>query len=57
MADLLCRHLGWKLGGSDSCSAGTTAVLCWLDQTAGIRTNDIVMNDGSGLSRGNPDRQ
>jgi serine-type D-Ala-D-Ala carboxypeptidase/endopeptidase (penicillin-binding protein 4) len=53
MADLLCRHLGWKLGAGDSYSAGTTHVLDWLDHTAGIRTNGMVMNDGSGLSRGN----
>ena len=53
MADLLCRHLGWKLGGSDSYSAGTTQVLGWLDHVAGLRTNGMVMNDGSGLSRGN----
>jgi hypothetical protein len=53
MADLLCRHLGWKLGGGDSYSAGATQVLRWLDHVAGIRTNGMVMNDGSGLSRGN----
>ena len=53
MADLLCRHLGWKLGGSDSYSAGTAQTLRWLNDTAGISTNGIVMNDGSGLSRGN----
>jgi D-alanyl-D-alanine carboxypeptidase len=53
MADLLCRHLGWKLGGSDSYAAGTAKVLHWLDASAGIRTNGMVMNDGSGLSRAN----
>ena len=53
MADLLCRHLGWKLGGEDSYSAGTPQVLDWLGHVAGIRTNGMVMNDGSGLSRGN----
>ena len=51
MADLLCRHLGWKLGAEDSYSAGAPKVLDWLDHMAGIRTNGIVMNDGSGLSR------
>jgi D-alanyl-D-alanine carboxypeptidase/D-alanyl-D-alanine-endopeptidase (penicillin-binding protein 4) len=53
LADLLCRHLEWKLGAGDSYSAGTTQVLDWLDHTAGIRTNGMVINDGSGLSRGN----
>ena len=53
MADLLCRHLGWKLAGEDSYAAGTTLVLGWLDHAAGVSTNGIVMNDGSGLSRRN----
>jgi hypothetical protein len=53
MADLLCRHLGWKLGGGDSYAAGTTQVLRWLDHAAGIGTNGMVMNDGSGLSHDN----
>jgi len=53
MADLLCRHLGWKLGAGDSYAAGATEVLGWLDHAAGLRTNGMVMNDGSGLSRGN----
>ena len=53
MADLLCRHLGWKLSANDSYSAGTMQVLGWLSQMAGLRTNGMVMNDGSGLSRGN----
>ncbi len=53
MADLLCRHLGWKLGAGDSYSAGTAQVLRWLEATAGIRTDGMVMNDGSGLSHGN----
>ena len=53
MADLLCRHLGWKLGAGDSYAAGTTEVLGWLGHVAGLRTNGLVMNDGSGLSRGN----
>ena len=53
MADLLCRHLGWKLGAEDSYSAGTTRVLGWLSQVPGLSTNGMVMNDGSGLSRGN----
>ncbi|PYJ00340.1 MAG: hypothetical protein DME25_20985 [Verrucomicrobia bacterium] len=53
MADGLCRHLGWKLGGSDSYSAGATQVLRWIASATGISTNGMVMNDGSGLSHGN----
>lgn len=53
MADLLCRHLGWKLGSDDSYAAGTVQVLTWLSQMPGLHTNGMVMNDGSGLSRGN----
>ena len=53
MADLLCRHLGWKLAGSDTYAAGTAQILRWLNDVAGISTNTIVMNDGSGLSRAN----
>ena len=53
MADLLCRHLGWKFGGSDSYSAGAAQILRWLNDAAGLSTNGMVMNDGSGLSRGN----
>jgi len=52
MADLL-RHLGWKLGAEDSYLAGTTQVLGWLSRVPGLSTNDMVMNDGSGLSRAN----
>jgi D-alanyl-D-alanine carboxypeptidase len=53
MADGLLRHLGWKLGGVDSFAAGAARVLPWLRNTAGLTTNGIVMNDGSGLSHGN----
>jgi D-alanyl-D-alanine carboxypeptidase len=53
MADLLCRHLGWKLGAGDSYTEGTTQVLGWLGHVPGLSTNGMVMNDGSGLSRGN----
>jgi D-alanyl-D-alanine carboxypeptidase len=53
MADALCRHLGYKLGGVDSFAAGATQVLRWMNNTAGVSTNVIVMNDGSGLSHGN----
>jgi D-alanyl-D-alanine carboxypeptidase len=53
MADALCRHLGWKLTGTDSFAAGATQVVRWLYSPAGLSTNGIVMNDGSGLSHGN----
>ena len=50
MADGLCRHLGYKLGGTDSFAAGALQVLRWMNNSAGVPTNGIVMNDGSGLS-------
>ena len=53
MADGLCRHLGWKLSGTDSYTAGAGQVVPWLKNAAGLSTNGIVMNDGSGLSHGN----
>ncbi len=53
MADGLCRHLGWKLGGTDSYGAGALQVLRWINSSTGISTNSMVMNDGSGLSHGN----
>src|SRR5205085_12327876 len=53
MADGLCRHLGWKLGTGDSYSAGAKQVLPWVNNSTGISTNAMVMNDGSGLSHGN----
>ena len=53
MADVILRHIGWKLGSGDSYSAGAALVVPWLKNTAGISTNGIIMNDGSGLSHGN----
>lgn len=53
MADALLRHVGWKLTGTDSFAAGRNQVLPWLRNVAGLTTNGIVMNDGSGLSHGN----
>jgi D-alanyl-D-alanine carboxypeptidase len=53
MADLLCRHLGWKLAREDSYNAGAPLVLQWLGGCAGLNTNGMVLNDGSGLSRRN----
>ncbi len=53
MADVLLRHLGWKFGGTDSYTAGRNQVVPWLRNVAGLNTNGIAMNDGSGLSWNN----
>lgn len=53
MADVLLRHLGWKLGGTDSYTAGRNQVVPWLRAAAGLNTNGIAMYDGSGLSWNN----
>ena len=37
MADALCRHLGYKIGGTDSFAAGALQVLRWMNNTAGVR--------------------
>ncbi len=50
MADLLLRHIGYKLSSSDTFSAGRNKLLGWMKDTAGISTNGIAMFDGSGLS-------
>ena len=52
MADALLRHIGYEVGTGDSFAAGAAKVVPWL-ATAGVTTNGIVMNDGSGLSHGN----
>ncbi len=53
MADELLRHIGFKLSGIDSYSAGANKVLPWLASAAGVATAGIVMQDGSGLSHNN----
>jgi D-alanyl-D-alanine carboxypeptidase len=53
MADALLRHIGWKLTGTDSYTAGRNQVVPWLRNVAGLTTNGIAMNDGSGLSWNN----
>ena len=53
MTDVLLRHIGWKLTGTDSYTAGRNQVIPWLRNGAGLNTNGIVMNDGSGLSHNN----
>jgi D-alanyl-D-alanine carboxypeptidase len=51
-ADLLVRHIGWKIEGESSTAAGTRAVLEWLAST-GVPSEGIVFHDGSGLSHDN----
>ncbi|MDB6025544.1 MAG: penicillin binding protein [Verrucomicrobiales bacterium] len=51
-ADLLLKHIGWKLAGTNSYEAGAMIVTNWL-QSIGFETSHIVMGDGSGLSHGN----
>lgn len=53
MADELLRHIGYKLAGTDSYTAGANKVVPWLGNPAGVTTNGIVMEDGSGLSHNN----
>lgn len=51
MADGLLRHVGFRIRGEDSYSAGAIAVSGWLSATAKVNTNAQVIMDGSGLSR------
>lgn len=51
-ADILIRHIGWRVAGTSSTTAGTGAVIDWL-ASAGIPTEGITLNDGSGLSYSN----
>ncbi|EEF60355.1 D-alanyl-D-alanine carboxypeptidase [Pedosphaera parvula] len=53
MADALLRHISYKINGNDSFAAGAAQVLPWLKNVAGVSTNGIAMNDGSGLSHNN----
>lgn len=53
MADLLCRHIGWKLAHQDSYTAGAPLVMRWLRNVAGLNIRGMELNDGSGLSRRN----
>ncbi|MGF1572714.1 MAG: D-alanyl-D-alanine carboxypeptidase/D-alanyl-D-alanine-endopeptidase [Sumerlaeia bacterium] len=50
MADYLMRHIGYQLTGTDTYSAGTAEAISWLQNTVGIDTTGIVLNDGSGLN-------
>ena len=52
LADLLIRHLGWKIVGTSSFAAGAQARMDWL-MTTGIPTTGLVFEDGSGLSHNN----
>jgi len=51
-ADLLVRHIGWRIEGESSTTAGTRAVLDWLAST-GVPSSGVVFHDGSGLSHDN----
>lgn len=51
-ADILVRHIGWRIEGESSTSAGTRAVLDWLAST-GVPHDGVVFHDGSGLSHDN----
>jgi D-alanyl-D-alanine carboxypeptidase len=51
-ADLLLKHIGWKLAGTNSYDAGAMIVTNWL-QSIDLDPGNIVMRDGSGLSHEN----
>jgi hypothetical protein len=51
-ADILVRHIGWRIEGESSTAAGTRAVLDWLAST-GVPHEGVVFHDGSGLSHDN----
>jgi D-alanyl-D-alanine carboxypeptidase len=53
MADELLRHIGYVMSTNDSFAAGRAQVLKFLNSSVGLTTNDMIMNDGSGLSSGN----
>jgi D-alanyl-D-alanine carboxypeptidase len=53
MADVLMRHIGYRLAGTDSLSAGAVRVVEWLGTSAGVSTQGLSVYDGSGLSYGN----
>jgi D-alanyl-D-alanine carboxypeptidase len=51
-ADLLSRHLGWKVEGQSSYAGGGKVMIDWLSSLK-IPTAGIAFNDGSGLSHDN----
>jgi len=51
-ADVLVRHIGWRIEGESSTAAGTRAVLEWLAST-GVPSEGVTFHDGSGLSHDN----
>ncbi|MCC5875832.1 MAG: D-alanyl-D-alanine carboxypeptidase [Candidatus Sumerlaeia bacterium] len=57
MADLMLRHIGWKLDTQspprDWYSVGGSFVLDWLENDLGMDTTGIVIADGSGWSGSN----
>lgn len=53
MADGLLFHLGYRLAGNSNLNAGAAQVMQWMSDVAGLNTEGMFMNDGSGLSRDN----
>lgn len=53
MADILCRHLGYKFKGISSYKAGTQVVLTWAKTKAKIDVSQAKLYDGSGLDTRN----
>ncbi len=51
-ADLLQRHVGWRIEGTSSAAAGKQAIADWLASTS-VPTAGLVFEDGSGLSHNN----
>ncbi|MFC5677285.1 D-alanyl-D-alanine carboxypeptidase/D-alanyl-D-alanine-endopeptidase [Aeromicrobium endophyticum] len=51
-AEVVLRHVARAAGGSADFAGGTAAVVAALED-AGIDTDGLVLNDGSGLSRAN----
>lgn len=51
-ADMLIRHIGWRIEGESSATAGTRAMLEWLAGTS-VPSDGVDFHDGSGLSHDN----
>lgn len=52
MADILARHLGFRVGGSSDYATGGAVMKAWLAER-GIDATGFVLADGSGLSLAN----
>jgi len=53
LADSLLIYLGQVRRGSATSAAGAAETLAWCSGTLGINMTGAIMNDGSGLNRGN----